>query len=438
MKITFVSQYFFPDPFSNTQIVRELAGRGHDLRVVTGVPCYATGSFAEGYSNSARRTEHWEGQAHREGQTHREDQTHQKDRTHREGEIRVERVRTLQRGRSTLKLMANYLGYALMAGIRLARRAPRPDVILVSQLSPVLMIWPAIVHRWRTGAPVVCWVQDLWPESATFPLGLKNPLITRPLSWLCGWLYRKPDLILVQSQAFRPMIERFGVAPEKIRFFPNTAPADHVPRRPEEAPDEAALVPQTGFRLMFAGNIGESQDFDTLIAAAERLRDRPELTWVIVGSGRDMDRVTARVAEKGLADRFHFAGRHPMERMPYFFAHADAMLVSLKATPIFALTVPYKVQGYMACAKPIVAALDGEGARIVREAGCGVTAPASDPDALEGAIRTLLDTAPAARAAMGRAARAWFEAHYAADKIYGDLETWLAEAASFESGRQLR
>lgn len=419
MKITFVSQYFHPDPFSNTQIVRELASRGHEVRVVAGVPCYATGSFAEGYSNTQRREEVWEEETC-------------------EGRVRIERVRTLERGRTTWRLIANYLGYAVRAGMLLWRREPRPDVILVSQLSPVLMIWPAIVHRWRTGAPVVCWIQDIWPESATFTLGLKNPLIVRPLRWLCGWLYRRPDLILVQSQAFPARIERFGVDPKRIRFFPNTAPADYVPRAPEEAPEEAALVPQDGFRLMFAGNIGESQDFDTLIAAAEQLSDRSDLIWVIVGSGRDMDRVTTLVAEKGLEDHFHFAGRHPPEQMPFFFAHADAMLVSLKATPIFALTVPYKMQGYMACAKPIVAALDGEGARIVAEAGCGVTAPASDPDALARAIRTMLNSTPENRARMGQAARAWFEAHYAADKIHGDLEYWLDETARIRPGLQLR
>ena len=151
---------------------------------------------------------------------------------------------------------------------------------------------------------------------------------------------------------------------------------------------------------------------------------------MIIGSGRDMDRVQKLVSEKGLLERFHFTGRHPAERMPYFFAHADAMLVSLKDAPIFDLTVPYKMQGYMACAKPVVASLSGEGARIVEEAGCGVTAPASTPEALADAIRTMLDTGPEERAAMGRAARTWFEAQYSADKIYDDLEGWLAETAA--------
>ncbi len=405
MKIAFLSQYFHPETFSNNEIARDLTERGHEVHAVCCVPNYPAGVFFEGYSNRARREETWQG-------------------------IAIHRARTKARGRSALSLMLNYLTYPFAATWTLWRRVPgRPDVSLVSMPSPLLQALAGIFLRWRTGTPCVLWVQDIWPESATVTLGLKNPLIVKPLTWLCGWIYRRADLILVQSQAFPPMIERFGVDPARIRFFPNTAPDDHVPHRPDEAPDEAALVPQDGFRLMFAGNIGESQDFDTLIAAAEILSDRPDLTWVIVGSGRDMDRVRGVIAERGLEDRFHFTGRHPAERMPYFFAHADAMLVSLKDTPIFGLTVPYKLQGNMACAKPVVASLSGEGARIVQTAGCGTTAPASDPQALAEAVRTMLDTPPEDRARMGHAARAWFDAHYAADKVYGNLETWLTEAA---------
>ena len=180
---------------------------------------------------------------------------------------------------------------------------------------------------------------------------------------------------------------------------------------------------------MFAGNIGSAQDFDTLIATAELLRDAPELTWVIVGSGRDMERVQAEIAERDLTDRFHFAGRHPEERMPAFFAHADAMLVSLRDIPIFSLTVPYKVQCYMACGKPIVAALNGEGARIIDEAGAGVVAPAGNPKALAIEIRRMLAMTPEERAEMGQKSEAYFQARFASEKVYSDLENWLTEIA---------
>ena len=185
---------------------------------------------------------------------------------------------------------------------------------------------------------------------------------------------------------------------------------------------------------MFAGNIGESQDFDTLIATARLLRDREDLQWVIVGSGRDEERVKQRVKDEGVENRFHFLGRFPEEEMPKFFAHADAMLVSLKDIPIFALTVPYKVQCYMACGKPIIASLSGEGARIINEADAGVTADASQPELLAAAIVKMMEADSGRRAAYAANARRYFDENYSAAKVYGDLERALMDAAGKSAG----
>ena len=295
--------------------------------------------------------------------------------------------------------------------------------------SPLFQAFAGIFLRWRTGTPCVYWVQDIWPESATYTLGLHNRFVVGLLNAICGWLYRRADIVMVQSAAFHDMITRFGVPSERIQLLPNTAPDLYRPLTPEQAPDHAGLVPQDGFRLMFAGNIGESQDFDTLVAAAALLREREDLHWVIVGSGRDGERVKRLVAENGLEERFHFLGRHSEEEMPKFFAHADAMLVSLKDIPIFALTVPYKTQSYMACGKPIIASLNGEGARIVNESGAGIAVAATQPQALANAIATMMDAGPARRQSYAASSRKYFEMNYSADKVYAALEHALASVA---------
>ena len=405
MRIAFISQYFHPEQFSNNAIARNLVRRGHEVHVIPCVPNYPTGRFFEGYSNRHHREERWEG-------------------------INIHRARTIPRGQTALSLIANFLFYPFAASWTMLRRIrERPDVSFVSMPSPLLQALAGVILRWRLGVPCVYWVQDIWPESATYTLNLRNPLIVRPLGWLCGWLYRRSDLVLVQSEAFPRMIARFGVPPERIRVLPNTAPDSYRPFAPAAASDEAKLIPQSGFRLMFAGNIGESQDFDTLIEAADRLRDREDLNWVIVGSGRDMSRVQRTIHERGLEDRFRFVGRHPEERMPYFFAHADAMLVSLKDIPIFSLTVPYKIQCYMACGKPIIASLNGEGARVIRDSQAGIAVDAGTPDKLALAIREMLDTTGQTRERYARNARGYFDRHYAADTVYGNLEAWLTEAS---------
>ena len=403
MRISFVSQYYYPEPFSNAAIVNALKERGSQVEVLTAVPNYPTGRFYDGYSNRNKRHDTFEG-------------------------VDINRVYTRPRGQGALALIVNYLTF-MFAGSWFARfgKLKAPDVVFSSQPSPVLSGIPALVLGWRFKVPVVFWVQDIWPESATFTLGLKSPIIVRPLMWLSGWIYRRADLLLVQSQAFPPMLTRFGIPEDRIRVFPNTAPDSFKPLGMQDATQQGSLVPQDGFRIMFAGNIGESQDFDTIIETARILKDGVKVQWVIIGSGRDMDRVRNRVREEGVEELFHFLGRHPEEDMPKFFAHADALLVSLKDTPIFALTVPYKVQCYMACAKPIIASLSGEGARIIQTAGAGITAPASQPQVLADQIKTLIEKPREDRVRMAENGRAYFEQHYSAALVYDNLYVWLKE-----------
>jgi len=326
--------------------------------------------------------------------------------------------------------MLNYLVFPIAAVWTLSRKtAGDHDVSFVSMPSPVTQALAGIFLKYRRKTPLVYWVQDIWPESAIHTLGLKPRFIVAPLTWLSGWIYRRADLILVQSQAFPSMIERFGIPKDRIRVFPNTAPSGYRPMTNKEAPEQAGLVPQTGFRLMFAGNIGESQDFDTYLDAADQLRDLRELKWVIIGSGRDLARVKARVSDMKLTESFVFLGRHPENTMPQFFAHADAMLVGLKDNDIFRLTVPYKIQCYMACGKPVIASLNGEGARITEQSGAGLVADAQSPDQLAAKIREMITMSAAKRTQFGKNARRYYDQNYASEKIYADLENWLRQAA---------
>lgn len=406
LSIAFVSQYFFPEQFSNNAITTELIRRGHAVDVVTNVPNYGRDTFFEGWSNSQRREEEWNG-------------------------ARIHRARSVARGKSKLRLLLNYITFPVTGTWTALRKVKRkPDVIFVSLLSPIFQAIPAIVlSRWYR-APLVYWVQDIWPESAIYTLRLHNWFAVKGLTAISAWISRRADLVLVQSEAFPPMITRFGVPPARIRVLPNTAPAMYRPMAPEDAPDAMALMPKADFRVMFAGNIGESQDFDTLLAAAHLLRDFEGLHWVIIGSGRDLERVRAKAAELGLVGRFHLLGRHPEETMPGFFAQADAVIVSLRQNPIFDLTVPYKVQCYMACGRPILASIGGEGARVIQDSNSGIAVPPSSPQKLAAAVSQMMDMPAVERQKMGRCARNYYDKHYASIKVYDNLETWLQEAAS--------
>lgn len=403
LNIAFVSQYFYPEQFSNNEIVKYLVQQGHEVDVICCVPNYGKETFFDGYSNKSRVTEEWHG-------------------------ARVHRAWTVARGNSKLRLMLNYLAFPVFGSLRALRAykgRPAPHVVFVSMPSPLLQAFVGLALKARYGARCVYWVQDLWPESLTLTLGITNPLLVRPLSWICGWLYREADIILVQSEAFPARIERFGVPAAKIAVLPNTAPETYVPLDPDPAWDETKQMQQGRIKFVFAGNIGESQDVEGLVDAFGRLDRRMDAHFYIIGSGRKLDSVMARVSEKGLNDRITFLGRYPEDRMPYFFANADALIVSLKEHEIFSLTVPYKVQCYMACGRPIIALMNGEGARIIQQSGGGLVAPAGNTQELANILARFCAIGHAERASIGRSARGWFDAHYAKTDVYRRLEATL-------------
>ena len=178
---------------------------------------------------------------------------------------------------------------------------------------------------------------------------------------------------------------------------------------------------------MFAGNIGAAQDFPTIIATADKLRHYDDIQWVILGDGRTRPWLEAEINRSGLNDRVHLLGSYLMEAMPYYFSQADVMLVSLKKDPIFSITIPSKIQSYLACGRPIIAALDGEGGRVVRESGAGFASPPEDVDALSKSIISMYLMPVEEREAMGRLGKEYCEANFEREMLIDRLEAWMEE-----------
>jgi len=403
VNILIVTQYFWPEEFRINDLALGLRSRGHRVSVLTGKPNYPSGRLFPGYGFLGRARERYEG-------------------------VDVKRVPLIPRGRGGgLRLAFNYLSFALFASVLGPLRCrERYDAILVFEPSPITVGLPARVLRATTGAPVFFWVQDLWPQSLEAAGSVKSRGIMALAASLTRFVYRGCDRILVQSRGFIEPILRLGVARDRIEYFPNSAEALYRPvDLPADAPERAALP--AGFCVMFAGNIGTAQDFETILAAAELLATDGRIHWVILGEGRVSAWVREEVQARGLTHCVHLLGRHPVETMPRWFSAADALLVTLKREPIFAYTIPSKIQSYLACARPILAGLDGEGARIVEEAGAGYAVPAQSPQALADAVRRLADLPAEARAAMGRSALAYFEQHFGRDRLLEQLEAWMLE-----------
>jgi glycosyltransferase involved in cell wall biosynthesis len=269
------------------------------------------------------------------------------------------------------------------------------------------------------------WVLDLWPESLTAAGGVRSPRVLRAVDRLVKWIYRSCSQVLVQSRAFVPEIARHGVPDSRIQYFPSWGESLF---QPLQQADSTLLPPlPEGFKVLFAGNIGEAQDLPVVLQAAEHLRDRSDIHWLIVGDGRMAAWAKEEVQRRGLS-QVHFLGRYPLEAMPHFYAVADALLLPLKREPIFALTIPGKLQSYLACARPILAMLDGEGARIVQESGAGLACPAGDAEGLATQVLKLAAMSDAERSAMGQNGRQYYETNFDRTRLFDQLETWLENA----------
>jgi colanic acid biosynthesis glycosyl transferase WcaI len=404
VRLLVISQYFWPEDFRINDLVAEMVARGHEVTVLTGLPNYPQGAVAPEFRSEPAAFARYRG-------------------------ARVVRVPLIARGRSRVQLVANYLSFAFMACIcgpwRL--RGLRFDAIFVFEVSPVTVGVPAVMLRALKRAPLAFWVLDQWPETlAAIGLVRKRWLLSL-VGKLVSWIYHRCDLLLAPSQRLMGKIAEYCRPGARIEYFPNWADAAFDASEPAPAP-EVRAAPGT-FSVMFAGNLGEAQDLPALLDAAERVpADRP-VRWLIVGDGRMAQWCREQIAARNLAERVQMLGRYAPERMPSFYRCADVLLLSLRDEPIFEMTIPAKLQSYLAAGRPVIAMLNGEGAEVVRRARAGISCPAGDSAALAAAVCQLAALTPEARAELGRNALALSTAEFGRAALISRLEVWLATLA---------
>lgn len=385
MKVLIVGQYFWPETFRINEVAQSLKTLGCEVTVLTGQPNYPSGVVGEGYKAASVRTQCHEG-------------------------LTICRVPLVPRGNgSALRLILNYLSFVLSAcafGPWLLRKQ-RFDIIFVYAMSPIVQVIPASWFAFLKDAKLVAWVQDLWPESLSATGFIHNKKLLKLVGVVVRWIYRRCDLLLVQSIAFiPPVMAMAGKTP--VKYHPN--PGESAPNQVQShSPPALALLP--GFNVVFAGNLGTVQALGTVLNAAELLLPHSGVRMVLVGSGSRSAWLQKEVTLRGLTN-VQLPGRYAAEDMPGILAQASVLLVSLMRDPIMSLTVPSKVQAYLAAGKPIIASLDGEGARVVEESGAGMSCVAEDAAALAAAILTLKTLPLDQLQQMGVSGQAYYKQHF--------------------------
>lgn len=401
MKALIVSQYFWPESFRINEVARSLAEKGIKVEVLTGKPNYPRGDIFNGYRAHGCQREIHHG-------------------------IDIHRIPLVARGRGGLRLALNYLSFVI-TGILFAPwllRGRQFDVIFVYAPSPILQAIPAIFLGWLKGCPVVLWVQDLWPESLSATGYVRNRIVLKLVEHAVRFIYRHVDLLLVQSEAFIGPVSALASG-TPVKYYPNSV-------------DESFSVPSTanvpgvpgltgGFSVMFAGNIGTAQAVEVIVEAATLLKEQTDIQFVVLGDGSRRDWMLQEAKNRGLTN-LHLPGRFPVETMPGFMQRASVLLVTLADQEIFSFTIPSKVQAYLAAGRPILACLNGEGARLITVSGAGMTAPAGDATALVAAVLQLYHMPFREREAMGDKGRLYYAQHFAHDMLIDQLIGLLQSA----------
>lgn len=391
MKILIISQYYYPEQFLINDIAPELVRRGHEVTVLTGVPNYPQGEVFSGYENGQKKSEKIDG-------------------------VEIIRCPIIPRGKGKIQLLANYFSYMRQANKAAKRLDGQFEVVYLYQLTPILQAYPAIKYAQRNGVKVVCYCLDLAPLSGNNVASFLKPLhnIYKRFS---RWAYQNCETIAVTSRDFIDYLrETHDIPLERMEYLPQHA---------SEGLLDADLTKQKGdgtTDFMFAGNLGTGARLDHIVYAVEQLKNnglRCRMNFVGDGSAKAMlEELTARL---DLGDYVKFHGRVPMSDMEEIYKQADVLLVTLRKGQI---TVPGKVQAYMATGKPILGAMDGSGKKLIEEAGCGRCVDAEDAYGLYTIMKEYIEH-PETFAECGEKGRAYFREYFRINKHVDRLEQLL-------------
>lgn len=391
MRLLVICQYYYPEPFRITDICESLVEKGHDVTVLTGLPNYPEGKILKDYRYRKNRYETING-------------------------VKVIRNFELGRGNSKYQLFINYLSFMISASLKSMMLKEKFDRILVYQLSPVTMGIPAIVYKKKhKTTKIMLYCLDLWPASLAAGGIRESSIIYKPFLKLSKWIYSSVDSIAVTSSMFKDYF--------KTTLKIDTDRIDYLPQYAEDIYSEVMQNKENNqFNFVFAGNIGDMQSVETIIKAANLLRQHEDILFHIVGDGSKYEECKLLSNTLNL-DNVVFYGRKPITEMPEFYSLADAMIITLKNNPIISYTLPGKVQSYMAAHKPIIGAINGETSRVIKEAGCGYCCPAEDEKGLAGSILMFCQSDKDKKELMKTKSYDYYLNHFSKENFISTLES---------------
>lgn len=391
MKILVICQYYYPENFQITPICEQLVQNGHEVTVLTGLPNYGQRRIYSGY---------------RKG--HRDETVNG---------VHVLRCHLFARKKSPVSLAINYLSFVLSSSARVLKINELYDVVFVYQLSPVLMAVPGEIYAKRHGIPEVIYCCDLWPESLKMYIKSEHNVIFKFLRSVSKHIYNFASHIIVQSDSFVDYLtEVHGISEKCMTYLPAFADEMYLS---QDFTGQNSVID-----FVFLGNLGMAQDLISVLRAIDLIKSLDGFKVHFVGDGTVLDEMKRFVSEHDIGDKVYFYGRRPVEDMPIFYRLADVCIVSLNSDNLTGLTLPSKVQGYMAAGKPIIGMVDGSAKAVIEEARCGICVPSGDVESFAQAMKSFIMEYDRYKEC-GDNGRAYFKQHFRKETFIKQLENIL-------------
>lgn len=406
--ILVISQYFYPEQFRINDICTEWVDRGYKVMVITGIPNYPEGKYYDGYGFFKKRKETYKG-------------------------IEIIRIPLVPRGRSSIMLVLNYLSFVLSGFLWKVFTRIKADYVFIFEVSPMTQALPGVWYAKKRKIPCYIYVQDLWPENVEIITGIKNRKLIGSIGKMVDYIYRGCTRIFTTSQSFVNAIHDRGVPLEKIEYWPQYAEDFYVPV-------EKMIIPEIQrddqFNIIFAGNIGVAQGLDILPKTAEIIKNRSDkkIRFNIVGDGRYKNEFVNIVKSMGLDNIFNFIPKQPATRIPELMAACDAAFLGLTDSPLFAMTIPAKLQSYMACGIPNIASASGEAAKIINESNSGLCSRPGSAEELADNIIKLSSKSIDELKQLGDNARKYYDIHFNKKKLLDKMDMHFNKSMEWRKG----
>ena len=403
MRIVIVGQYYWPDVFTINDIAEDLVKMGHTVKVLTGLPDYATNEIPNEFKNGQKRHEFRNG-------------------------VEIIRVPIIARHTGVVRRIINYISFYLSSSLYAQTHTKELDcdVIMAYQTAPVLMGNAAIVLKKRLRKKLLFYCMDIWPDQMkVWHVGERNPLF-----WImrkyCQFAYGSGDILAVSSRPFIEYMVRVNrVKPQKIVYLPN-----HYNRIEENVKLETRKDKDI-IDLILAGNIGQQQNVECLLKAVKRIKTDKKYHIHIYGEGTSFQSCKKLAKRLGILNNVTFYGRVPKEQLNEIYPRMDAFILTLcseKQIGYVANTVPSRLQGYMTAGKPIIASIDGGAREIINDVGCGIAVPADDEKAFADALSEFINHSDK-YVDCGKRAKAYFDTNFERTVVMKRMEGYLKKLA---------